>query len=122
MYGLPKGVDLSFFVGKRLDSVSFAEFVMFFNFDDNVTVTLGSSFLHQQSKDAESPKFDDRQSVPVKHSALMQLVGRSVVSATGDDEGTLTLCFDDGQRLSFFEDRCPYESYTFSDGEHEYIV
>ncbi len=122
MYGLPEDLDLSFFIGKRLDTITFAEFVMHFNFEGNVSVTLESSFQHQRRLDVEKHWFGVQQSVPVAHSGVMQLVGRSVLSATGDKEGTLTLTFDDGQVLCLFEERKPYESYQITEGENLYVV
>ena len=122
MYGLPKDLDLSFFLGKRLDQVSFAQSTIFFFFDDKITITLESSVQHQTRQDTERLRLGVMQSVPVTHSTLMQLVGHSVVSASADDEGTLSLTFDDGQVLGCIEDRSPYESYNFTDGEHLYIV
>jgi hypothetical protein len=122
MYGLPKDLDFSFIVGKRLDQVSFAQSVIFFFFDDKISITLESTFQHQSRQDVENLRLGVTQSVPVTHSTLMQLVGRSVVSATGDDEGTLILVFDDGQVLRCLENRSPYESYSFTDGEHLYVV
>jgi hypothetical protein len=122
MYGLPKDLDLSFFVGKRLDQVSFAQYVIFFFFDDKISITLESSFQHQTRQEVENLRLGVMQSVPVTHSTLMQLVGHSVVSVSADDEGTLNLTFDDGQVLGCIEHRSPYESYNFTDGEHLYIV
>lgn len=40
MHGFPKGLDLSFFVGKRLDQVSFAEYTIFVRFEGGVSVEL----------------------------------------------------------------------------------
>jgi hypothetical protein len=122
MYGLPNELDLSFFVGKRLNSICFCEFVINFHFENNVHVMLESSYQHQRREDVENSRFGVQQSLPVSHSALMQLVGRTVASAEGDDEGTLSLSFDDGQVVRFFEHRSPYESYEFGDGEHLYVV
>lgn len=76
-----------------------------------------SSFQHQTKRDVEQQRVGIVQSVPVTHSSLMQVVGRSVASASGDDEGALTLVFDDGQVVRFIEERIPYESYTFKDGD-----
>jgi hypothetical protein len=122
MHGFPNGLDLSFFVGKRLDQVSFAEYTIFVRFEGGVSVELASSFQHQTKRDVEQQRVGIVQSVPVTHSSLMQAVGRSVASASGDDEGALTLVFDDGQVVRFVEERIPYESYTFKDGDREYIV
>jgi hypothetical protein len=122
MYGLPKDLDLSFFVGKRLDTIAFAAYVIFFNFDDKISVSLSSSFQHQSRSDCEQCRLGVMQSVPVSQSTLMQLVGHSVVSAAGDNAGVLTLVFDDGQVLCFIEANVPYESYEFTDGVNNYIV
>ena len=43
------------------------------------------------------------QSCPVTHSTLMSLLEQTVTSASGDDEGTLTLTFGDGQVLRCFK-------------------
>ena len=122
MYGLPKDLDLSFFVGKRLDTVTFAEFVIHFNFDNKVRITLESEFQHQLDQDVKRGHVGVVQSVPVTHSTLMQLVGHSVVSAAAEEEGTLALVFDDGQVLRCFEQDVPYESCQFSDGTNNYVV
>ncbi len=122
MYGLSKDLDLSFFVGKRLDTVTFAEFVIHFNFDDKVWITLESEFQHQLDQDVKHDHVGVVQSVPVTHSTLMRLVGHSVVSAAAEVGGTLALVFDDGQVLRCFELDVPYESYQFSDGTDDYVV
>jgi hypothetical protein len=122
MYGLSHEFDLSFFVGKRLDSVIFYEFSMHFNFDGGVFVTLESAYEHQQKRDVERRHTGTQQSVPVTHSAVMQLVGRTVASAAAEDGGTLAVEFDDGQVLRFLEHDMPYESYEFTDGNELFVV
>ena len=101
--------------------IIFAEFVIFFKFEGNVSVMLESSFQHQRRLDVEKNWFGVQQSVPVAHSEVLQSVGRSVVSAVGDNDGTLTLRFDEGQ-VPFFRERSPYESYQFTDGEHLWVA
>ena len=44
------------------------------------------------------------------------------MKAFGDDEGTLTMEFDDGQILQCLEARSPYESYQIIQGDHQIIV
>jgi hypothetical protein len=122
MHGLPKNLDLSFFLGKTLESISFVAFNIHFGFDSGVSITVMSSFQHQQKTDVENFRAGTIQSLPVMHSALMTLLELQVTSATGDDEATLSLDFSDGQVLRFFEDTKMYEQYTFTDGENEYVV
>jgi hypothetical protein len=123
VYGIPKDLDLSFFAGKRLDQVSFAAGMVFIRFDDKVEVRLESTYQHQSKQDIDHFRTGTMQSVPVRHSStLMQAVGHYCVSASGDDEGTLTLEFDDGQVIRCIEERTPYESYEIINGDDEWVV
>ena len=62
------------------------------------------------------------QSLPLTQSSLMPLLQLTVTEVSGDEKGTLSLTFSDGQMLHFFEDVGPYESYSFTDGKREYFV
>lgn len=122
MYGLPKDLDLSFFVGKTLDSITFAAVNVFFNFQDDIMITVMSSFQYQRKLDMDNLHIGSIQSVPVSNSALMSLIGLVVTVACGDDDGTLSLTFEDGQTLRILENKKPYEQYSFTDGKNEYVV
>jgi Family of unknown function (DUF6188) len=122
MHGLPEGLDLSFFVGKRLQKITFVEANIFFGFEGNVRITAMSSIQHQQMSDAHCNRIGVKQSLPVNHSTLMSLLEKTVTEGHGDEEGTLSLTFNDGQVLRFFDDTPGYESYSFTDGENEYFV
>src|SRR5262249_6843397 len=123
MYGLPKDLDLSFFVGKTLNTITFAAFNIYFGFEaGRIKISLMSSFQHQQKADVDSFQVGVMQSCPVTHSTLMSLLEKTVTTAVGNEEGTLTLTFDDGQVLRCFENEGPYEQYSFTDGKNEYYV
>lgn len=117
MYGLPKDFDGSFFVGKRIELVSFAAYHIWIGFEERISITIESSFAHQESA-LPSPA----QSPPVESSSLMRLVGRMVTSVEADEYGTLSLTFDDGQILRCFDDTENYECYRISVGESEYFI
>jgi len=122
MYGLPEGLDLSFFVGKALSDISFAISDIHFAFEGKVWITLLSSFQHQQKADVENYRIGVMQSLPVTQSTLMSLLELKVTDVHGDEKGTLSLTFSDGQVLRFFDDNTAYEAYSFTDGEREYFV
>ena len=123
MYGLPKDIDLSFFVGKTLNVVSFATNVIHLDFDGGVKISLESSFQHQQKSDVEHTQIGTIQSVYlIQTSSLMQLANHTVVSAIGTEDGTLTLTFDHGHVLKCLDAPNGYESYNFTDGERTWIV
>jgi hypothetical protein len=122
MYGLPEGLDLSFFVGKALSTIAFAISDIHFAFEDKVAIRLESSSQHQQKVEGDSFRIGVMQSLPLIHSSLMSLLELSVTEVHGDEKGTLSLTFSDGQVLRFFDDNTAYEAYSFSDGENEYFV
>ena len=122
MYGLPKDLNLSFFVGKKLNSIMFVAFNIYFHIEGNVKIHLESTFQHQQKRDVDHGRVGIRQSIPVSNTSLMSLLEQEVISASGDDDGTLCLSFSDGQVLRCFEDTKAYEAYSFTDGENLYVV
>ncbi len=123
MYGLSKELDLSFFVGKTLSSITFGLNVIHFNFDKGVSIDLTSSYQHQRKYDVDNHHMGTLQTVfRCQNSSLMQLLEHSVESAIAGDEGTLILTFDNGDVLSFIELPGPYECYEFTDGENAWIV
>jgi hypothetical protein len=123
MYGLSKDLDLSFFVGKTLSSITFASNIIHFYFDKGVSISLESSYQHQQKCDVDCHRIGTVQSViKCQNSSLMQLLEHSVVSAVAGDEGTLSLTFDNGDVLGFIENPGPYECYEFTDGENAWVV
>lgn len=119
MYKLPAGFDGAFFLGKRLDLVSFGEYVVHFNFDEGVRVTATSALQHQIGLTSEQSAV---QHIPLTESRLMQLVGHSVTQVEGNKEGTLTLLFSNGGVLKIFDDQTHYESYSIYDGERDIYI
>jgi hypothetical protein len=119
MYGLPKGFDAGFLVGRTLETVLFSENTVSFTFGDRVSVTVTSALQHQLSSESDQPNV---QSVPLSESKLMQLPGHCVTQAKGEEEGTLVLVFDNGHVLKVFDNDPHYECYSINDGEHEIFV
>ncbi|MBX7074432.1 MAG: hypothetical protein K1X71_14900 [Pirellulales bacterium] len=117
MYGFPKDFDGSFFIGKRIELVSFAAYQIWIGFEERISITIESSFVHENSAEPKSA-----QCPPVESSSLMRLVGRMVTSVAADELGTLSLTFDDGQILRCFDDTENYECYRNTVGDAEYFI
>lgn len=123
MYGLPEDIDVSFFVGKTLNVVSFAVNVIHLIFDGEVRINIESSFQHQQTHEVVSHQLGTIQSVyMIQASSLMQLAGHAVVAALGIEDGTLKLTFDHGHVLQCLDDSEGYECYNFTDGARLWVV
>ncbi len=113
MYGLPKGFDGSFLVGHVLEVVCFAKYQIYLHFDEKITITVVSAFSY---------KNDLLANVPAQESNLMELIGSSVSSVSGDENGTRSLLFNNGQTLKIYDTSTQYESYAIANGGKEIIV
>lgn len=108
MYGLQPNLDLSFFIGRELCSIHFAMHSLIFHFDDDVSVTV-TSLVGCLTSNGDIQQYEDfRQAAP----QVLMLLNQVVLSAEGDEAGTLTLKFDGGGALFIFDDSKEYESYT----------
>jgi hypothetical protein len=106
MYGLPRGIDLSFFQQKSLLQVCFGLHDLILNFDD-VSVTVTSSIGISDSATTQNCENFLQAAGP-----LTALLERRVTSASGDTAGTLKLDFDNDKSLFIYDDSRKYESYT----------
>ena len=113
MYGLPKDFNGSFLVERTLEMVCFNQNQVYLHFDTNITIAIEGAFSY---------KTDQVINVPVQNSNLMELLGSSVLVAQGDENGTLSLNFDNGQTLKVYDMTKQYESYTISYGDKVIIV
>lgn len=118
MYGLPLGIDLSFFVGRELFSVHFAMHSLILHFDDDVTVTVTSLVGCIASDGSIQQYVDFRQAAP----AILAMLNQTILAAEGDEAGTLTLRFDGGGMLAVYDDSKQYESYTIKNGGQMIVV
>ena len=118
MYGLPKGFNAARLVGRTLELLCFSENQVFLHFDEKVSIEVES----EMSYDSLSGGGPEVIEVPALESDLMRLLGRSIAMASGDDEGTLTLEFDNGHNLRCFDNSAQYESYKIRFNDEEIIV
>lgn len=118
MYGLPVDFDGSFLVGRNLEMICFSSNQIYLHFDNQVTVTIEGEFSYQPQRceaDAQPSH------IPIMESKLMQLLEHSISEAAGDEDGTLTLVFDNGHVLKCF-DASDYESYQINYGTGRLII
>jgi hypothetical protein len=110
MFGLPKDCDFSIFVGQTLESVSFLAYAVHLSFDNELSITIESSYTHKLNpQDQDLPV-----RIPPQESTLMQLAGSTIESAAGNEDGTLTLQFSNGHVLKCYDDIPNYECYRIT--------
>jgi hypothetical protein len=121
MYGLPKDFDCGRLVGRFLEQICYGLYQIQLRFDQALTISVESSFLYKDPA-APQPKRIDIPGGPAIQSCLLHLLHHTIVKASGDDEGTLTLEFDNGHVLQCLENEGPYESYQINIGDRLIIV
>jgi len=119
MYGLPDDFPAEVFVGTTLQEISFLEYQVRFFFGEALAITVEASFSH--ATDA-SGKGMTVHYVPVLSSGVMALTGHTVSAAVGARDGTLTLTFDNGNALAFYDSTPTYEAYSIKIGQRVIIV
>jgi hypothetical protein len=118
MYGLPTGLDLSFFVQKRLIQVCVGECDIIFNFDYSLSLTLTSSFGCQ----CPAGGFHQYESFIRGSGDVMKFLNKAVISAEDHSGGTLRLNFEGGGFIECYDDSEHYESYVIHVGDRVIVV
>ena len=119
MYRLPRDFDPAVLVGQRFEQVCFSENQLWLHFDARIKIGIESSFT---CRSRLSPINLTVMKVPVSESNLMQLLGKTITKASGNEDGTLSLVFENGDELQVFDDSSEYESYRIVVGTREIIV
>ncbi len=118
MYGLSKDFDFSIFVGRTLEMVSFTANTAHLSFDQNLSITIESSYEYQ----VDSSDSGTREEIPIQKSTLMQLLEKTVETAEVHGKGTLVLHFEGGLDFKCFDDSPQYEAYCITNrGKETYV-
>ena len=117
MYGFPSDIDLSFFQEKTLSQVCIGITDLILNFDDHVAITITSRIGWSDSND----KHDTYENFG-NSAVVVNLLGKKVISARGDANGTLSLLFGNGISFYIYDDSEQYESYVIKNGDKLIVV
>jgi Family of unknown function (DUF6188) len=117
MYGLPEGFNAARLMGRTLQLLCFSENQLFLHFDEMVSIEVEGEISYEDLC-GNGPELLQ---VPMLESDLMKLLGRSIVKASANKQGILTLEFDNGHILSCL-DTPEYESYKIRFNDEEIIV
>ncbi len=109
MFGLPPDLDLGFFTGRMLLQVCIGANEAILNFDGDISITITSPIACRSGARAADQRFDNYGDAAV---ALVGFIEKTVVSAKGEEDGTLVLTFQDDSRITLYDDSEHYESYT----------
>jgi Family of unknown function (DUF6188) len=118
MYGLSAEHDLSFLMGSTLLQVCIGENEAILRFNNEISITIESKFLVQDSSGLKTT-FDDARSAA---GPLVKLLSDTITKVLGQRDGTLRLCFTRGDILEIYDSFESYESYQIQHGTDVYVV
>lgn len=110
MYGLKKEIDLSFLNGRELMHVALGARSISFRFDEDVAISISveGDFSYF---DGQAEWWDREQNPAQMANRTVSLVGATIQSFVGHEDGTLILTFSNGQRLTIRDSSKEHESY-----------
>jgi hypothetical protein len=117
MYGLDKGVDLDFLLGRELSQVCVGPYVVNLSFDEDTCISLGCDCQ-------VIPPLAD----PVPAASLpavtnfLSLIGAKITSASSIGNGDLAVGFTGGVTVMIYDSEKHYESYNITARTHHIIV
>ncbi len=119
MYGLPKDIDLSFFLGKELEQIAFSPGQIQWFFSDGIHIGFSGEFSH--STQGKITVWDEDMPL-VNAASVLSLVGAKVVDVEALTDGTLTLRFSNSETIALYDNSEHYESYTIRHGDDLFVV
>lgn len=112
MYGLSKEIDLSFLNGRELTQVAIGVYQVQFGFDENVRISVESYFSYSDGQ--EEWIWRPEPGASQIAARTVALLGATIQSFEAHEDGTLTLAFCGGQRLTILDNSKEYESYEIT--------
>lgn len=110
MYRLPRDVDVSFLLGRKLIQICVNRQQTIFRFDENVSIMVESPVTIRDA-DNHVHCYEDNTAID---KYVLSLLDADVISAVPQESGELTIIFDKGQELRLVDDSEKYESYRIS--------
>lgn len=119
MYGLPVGVDFSFFVGLDITQICIGAHELILHFSDDVTTVTIEGDLGVWLAGNRQRVSGDYIEMAADAASLLT---RTVTEARPETDGTLTLAFGNSAQISFYDSSPHYESYQILHGSKLYVI
>lgn len=112
MYGLSKNIDLRFLNGRECVQIAIGVYQIQFGFDEDVRISVEGEFRYFDGGTEVVWKAEPGS--PEIAARMVALLGATIDSFEGREDGTLTLSFSNGHRLVIPDSSQEYESYTIT--------
>jgi hypothetical protein len=112
MYGLKKEMDLSFLNGRELIQIAVGLYHISFRFDEDVAISVEGEFryFNGQAEWIWKPEPGSAQIA----ARTVALLATTIETFESHENGTLTLMFSNGHRLTILDSSKEYESYDIT--------
>ena len=112
MYGLSKEIDLSFLNGREVVQVAIGLYQIQFGFDEDVRIAVEGQFAYFDGQ--EEWIWRPEPGAAQLAARTIALLGATVQTFAAQEDGTLTLNFSNGHRLTIVDNSKEYESYDIT--------
>jgi hypothetical protein len=112
MYGLSKDIDLRFLDGREVEQVAIGVYQIQFGFDEDVRISVEGQFAYFDGQQEWTWK-PEPGAVQIA-ARTVSLLGATIQIFDGKEDGTLTLTFSNGQRLTIVDNSEQFESYDIT--------
>jgi hypothetical protein len=112
VYGLRKDIDLSFLNAREVIQVAIGVYQIQFGFDEDVIISVEGQFNYFDGQ--EESIWKPEPGAAQIAARTVALLGATIQSFEGHEDGTLTLTFSNGQRLTILDSSKQYESYDIT--------
>jgi hypothetical protein len=112
MYGLSKDIDLSFLNGREVQQVAIGVYQIQFGFDEDVRISVEGRFTYFDGH--EEWVWNPEPGAAQLAARTLSLLGATVQALDAQKDGTLTLNFSNGHRLTIVDNSTEYESYDIT--------
>jgi hypothetical protein len=110
VYGLPKDIDLTFLIGREVTQVAIGVYQVQFHFDEDVCISVESSFTYSDSQQ----EWTWREGLVLIAAHTAALLSAKIESFNAQQDGTISMVFSNGHRLTIFDSSKNYESYSIT--------
>jgi hypothetical protein len=112
VYGLSKDIDLSFLIGRELRQVAIGLYQIIFGFDEEVRISVESEFKFFDGQ--RESIWKPRVGAPQIAAQTLCLLGDRVDRYEARADGTLSLAFTNGCRLTVLDSSKEFQSYDIT--------
>jgi hypothetical protein len=111
MRGLKKGVDLSFFIGRELIQICVGQNEVILRFHkEDLWIRIQSEIVHEDSLKRRC----SYNNYSIAALSIGNLLGHRITHVHGTEDGTLSLSFDNDEKLEILDTDPAFESYAIS--------